>query len=331
MSCYVVAEISCNHNRDFKRALELISRCADAGADAVKFQTWTDGTMVIDRDVPAYGGPWHGETLYDLYAKAHTPWKWYLPMITHARKVGIAWFASVFDRNSLGMLEALGCPRYKIASFELVDHPLLRRVAKLGKPIILSTGMATPEEINEAVTAITANGCNHLTLLKCTSAYPADASAANLATMTHMARTWKVRVGLSDHTPGIGVAVVAAARGATLIEKHVTLSRADGGLDAAFSIEIPELALLVQEVKRAVQCVGAVTYGPTEEELPQRALRRSLYFAKNLDEGTVVLDSHLVTARPALGIAPRYFGKVVGKTIKAPVSAGMPVDWKWLA
>ena len=317
----VVAELSSNHNGSLPRMLKLIKSCAYAGAHAVKFQTWKVGTMVYDRGFKLEDGPWKGRNLYELYEEAHTPWEWYPEMIELAKRMRVPWFSSVFDLPSLEMLESLDCPRYKISSFELVDLTLIAEVASTGKPMVFSTGMATIDEIDQAVMLATTSGCKDITLLKCTSAYPANAENANLATLFHMEHEFMTKFGLSDHTQGIGVAIIAADRGACMIEKHVKLN--DGnGLDAEFSITTSELANLVLDIQRAKACIGKVQYGPLEEEMPQLALRRSLYYAQDLKKGTVISKGHITSARPALGLHPHT--PVIGKTLAVDVSAYSP-------
>jgi N-acetylneuraminate synthase len=325
----VVAELSCNHQGTLERAHELVHAAALAGAHAIKLQTWTSDTMVLDRAVVLESGPWAGHNLSQLYAEAHTPWEWHRPLFEAARAHGMEAFSSVFDLDALELLEGLECPRYKIASFELVDIPLIRAVAKTGKPIILSTGMATRPEVQDAVEAARDGGARDITLLQCTSAYPATGADANLRTMRDFL-SLGCQIGLSDHTPGIGVALVAAAWGATMIEKHFTLSRAAGGLDAAFSLEPDELAALVREIPNVVNCLGKMEYGPKPSEIAQRDLRRSLYFAKDMRAGAYVGKEHVVTARPALGLPPRFYGTVLGSKLLVDVRAGQRVTWEEL-
>lgn len=327
MTCRIVAELSCNHEGKLERALALVDAVADAGAHAVKIQTWTPGSMVLDRTLVLRNGPWVGTNLFELYERAQTPEAWIAPIFARARERGIECFASVFDIPAIRELERLGCPRYKVASFELMDLPLIKALVATKKPLILSTGMATSEEIDMAVGAARDAGCRDLTLLKCTSAYPADGSSANLATMRAMAQRWSVNAGLSDHTPGVGVAIAAAALGADMIEKHFTLWRAEGGFDAKFSIEAPELKLLVEECARVEKALGSATqYGATEHEKPQLELRRSLYFAQDLAPGTYIGEEHVTTARPARGISPRLYWRVLGAKVLMGVKRGQPVQ-----
>lgn len=329
MTCHIVAELSANHRGTLKNALALVEAAAAAGAHAVKLQTWKPGTMVLDRALVLRDGPWVGRNLSELYEEAHTPWEWHAPIFQHARALGIEAFSSAFDAESVKMLESQGCPRYKVASFEIVDLPLIRTIAATKKPIILSTGMATKEEIDFAVEAARSEGARDITLLKCTSAYPADGSSANLATMRSMALEWSVHVGLSDHTQGVGVAIAAAALGASMVEKHFTLDRAAGGLDAAFSIEPRELELLVRETARVTKAMGAAHhYGASEHEKPQLELRRSLYFVEDMPAGAFIGEQHVRSARPAKGISPRFLVRLLGSKLKVGVRAGQPVDWE---
>lgn len=324
----IVAELSANHNGSLERALAIVDAVKAAGAHAVKLQTWSPDAMVLDRSLVLRDGPWAGRNLSELYAQAHIPWDQQAKVFSHAMSIGLEWFSSVFDLESLEFLEDAGCPRYKVASFEIVDLPLIRAIAKTKKPMIISTGMATHVEIEEAVQAANEAGCRSITLLKCTSAYPADGSTANLRSIRYLVERFKAdEAGLSDHTPGIGVALVAIALGATMIEKHVTLSRADGGLDAQFSIEPAELATLVQEAARVERSIGTVSFGPTEHERPQLALRRSLYFAKDIPTGTVLEEQHIRSARPAKGVQPRYIGRLLGSKTTRDVRRGEPVLW----
>lgn len=324
----IVAELSANHLGSLDRALELVDAVARAGAHAVKLQTWAKHHMVLDPAAVAAGGPWKGERLVDLYARAWTPWAWHGPIFQRCAERGIEGFTSVFDIESLAYLEREHrLPRYKIASFELVDLALVGAVARTRKPLILSTGMATLVEITEAVRVARANGCTSLTLLKCTSDYPAAARSANLRTMADLGRRFQCQAGLSDHTLGIGVAITAAAMGASMIEKHVTLSRSDGGPDAAFSLEPQELADLARAAPAAVAAPGEIAYGPTIAEAPQRELRRSLYLSQDVRAGETLTTRHVRSARPAAGLAPRYLDRVIGSKALRDAIAGTPVTW----
>lgn len=300
-SPFIVAEMSANHLGSLRRALAIVDAAADAGADGLKVQTWSPGTMCIDRTYTLTHGPWAGRTLHELYEEAWLPWNWHKPIFDLARERGVIPFSAAFDRESVDFLETLGVDRHKCSSFELTDLPLIRYMASKGKPMILSTGMASEAEIRQAIHACSApivDGHMQLTLLKCTSAYPADASEANLAT----AGGWR-HWGVSDHTVGIGVAVAAAALGATMIEKHLTLSRADGGPDAGFSMEPAEFKQMVTECRRAAAAIGVPSYGPGPNE--STALRRSVWVCRDIQAGEgLQWGYNICTARPALGISP---------------------------
>lgn len=318
---FIVAEMSANHLGSLDRALAIVDAAAGAGADAVKLQTWSPGTMCIDPTYTLDSGPWAGRALAELYEEAWLPWDFHKPIFDRCAERGIECFSAPFDRAAVDFLETLGCPRYKIASFELVDLELIRYAASKGKPMILSTGMALDHEIGTAV-----NVCSEHylwpTILKCTSAYPADASDANLAVIRrHIVNG--LNIGLSDHTPGIGVAVAAAALGATMIEKHLTLARADGGPDAGFSMEPHEFAQLVTECRRAAAAIGTVQYGCGQGE--STALRRSLWFKCDVAAGQIITDEDICTARPALGMPPSDKHLVVGAQLRQAVKAGQPV------
>lgn len=324
----IVAEVSCNHAGSLEKALALVDAIAATGAHALKLQTWTPGTMVLKRDYILRDGPWAGRNLYELYEQAHTPWDWMGEIMARGRDRGLEVFSSPFDKESVDFLAKLGVKRLKIASFEIVDTPLITYAARSGLPLIISTGMATEAEIDVALDAAKAGGCNvaDITLLKCTSAYPADPAHANLATMAHMRARWpRIQVGLSDHTPGVGVALIAASLGASMIEKHVVLDRSEDTLDAAFSITPSELKFLCDEAPRAAQAIGEPMYGPRPSEKPQIALRRSLHFAKDLQPGHVLQPGDIVTARPADGLPPRMLGRLLGNTVVASVRRGDPV------
>ena len=321
---FIVAEMSANHLGKLGRAIAIVDAAAAAGADAVKLQTWD--RMVIDENFVIEDGPWAGLRLEELYKEAKTPWAWHQALFARCRTHGMIGFSTPFDRASLEFLELLHCPMYKVASFEITDLPLIRAIAQTGKPIIISTGMATRDEIADAAAEVYAEH-DRLTLLKCTSAYPADASEANLNTMIAIGARSGCDIGLSDHTPGIGVAVAAATLGATVIEKHLTLARTDGGPDAAFSLEPAEFASLVTECRRAAQAMGSVTYGPTPQEMPQHALRRSLYIAKDMRAGDLLTTQTVRTARPAKGLPPKCLPQVLGRPVTRDVSRETPMTW----
>lgn len=321
---YIVAEVSCNHLGRYANALKLIRAAHQAGADAVKFQCWAEDKMVLGNHLIA-GTSWHGVNMRMLYREAWTPWDWFPGLFEYARELGIECFASVFDHESLAFLESLGCPMYKIASFEITDLPLIKAVAKTGKPIVISTGMASEDEVTCAWNMAEQEGLTDITLLKCTSAYPATAASANLATMDQLGY-YTGFCGLSDHTLGLAVPVAATALGATMIEKHLTLKRSDGGPDAAFSSEPHEFKAMVDACREAALAIGEVTYGPTEAERPSLQFRRSLYWAAKLEPGDRIQPHHLRTARPALGAPPADLSKFIGRHITRYVAFGEPAQ-----
>jgi pseudaminic acid synthase len=333
---FVIAEMSGNHNQSLERALEIVDAAADTGAHALKIQTYTADTMTLDVDRPEFriedpGSPWSGETLYSLYQKAYTPWKWHEPIFERARKRGLIAFSTPFDGSAVDFLESLDVPCYKIASFENTDLPLIRRVAATGKPIIMSTGMATAAELDESVRAAREAGCVELVLLKCTSTYPASAEDSNLRTLPDIKKRFECSVGLSDHTLGTAVAVASVVLGAVVIEKHFTLSRADGGVDSAFSLEPLEMKALVQDSERAWRALGAVSYGPTEAERQSARLRRSLYIAQDMRAGDALDEENLRVVRPGNGLAPKYYDELLGRRIVRDAPKGTPVTWELLA
>ena len=331
-SPFIIAEMSGNHNQSLDRALSIVDAAADAGADAIKLQTYTADTMTLDIkkgdffiDDPK--SLWKGQSMHDLYKLAYTPWDWHKPIIEHARSKDLLCFSTPFDETAVDFLESLEVPAYKIASFECIDLPLIKKVASTKKPLIISTGMATKVEITEAVDAARSVGCKDLILLKCTSTYPASPKNTNLNTISHMRKLFNCEVGLSDHTLGIGAAVAAVAVGASVIEKHFTLSRADGGVDSAFSLEPSELSSLVSETKRAFQALGEISYGATEAEKSSRTRRRSLYIGENMKAGEVLTAKNLRRIRPGNGLLPKYYEKLLGKKIKFDTPKGTPVSW----
>ena len=328
----IVAEMSGNHNQSVDRALEIVEAAARAGVDAVKLQTYTADTMTLDVDAAGFriddpDSPWSGHTLYSLYNEAATPWEWHEPIFKRCRDLGLTAFSTPFDASAVEFLESLRTPAYKIASFEIVDLPLIQKVAATGKPMIVSTGMATVAEIDEAVRAARDGGCRDLVLLKCTSVYPASPETINLATMAHMRDLFSVPVGLSDHTMGVGVAVAAVALGAAVIEKHFTLRRDDGGVDAAFSMEPEEMAELVEETKKAWKALGRVRYGLSEGEKPSLRFRRSLYVTEDIREGDMLTSVNMRSLRPGDGLPPKYHGALLGKRVLRSVKKGTPVTW----
>ncbi len=328
----VVAELSGNHNGSLDRALAIVEAAARAGAHAVKLQTYTAETMTLDLAEREFvitdpGSLWMGRSLFDLYREAHTPWEWHEPIFSRCCELGLLCFSTPFDAIAVDFLEGLGVPAYKIASFENTDLPLIRKAAATGKPLIISTGMATLAELDEAVRAAREAGCRDLVLLKCTSTYPADPADSNLATIPHLADLFDVPVGLSDHTPGIGTACAAVPLGAVLIEKHLTLSRGEGGVDAAFSLEPAELAMLVEETRRGAASLGGIHYGPTAAEKKSLVFRRSLYVVENMRAGDSFSELNLRAIRPGFGLPPKYLDAIIGKKVIRDVSRGTPVAW----
>ncbi|AQZ66819.1 N-acetylneuraminate synthase [[Actinomadura] parvosata subsp. kistnae] len=329
---YVVAELSGNHNGSLRRALDIVDAVAVAGAHAVKLQTYTPDTLTIDCDAPPFRVGdghelWGGESLYRLFERAHTPWEWHEPIFERARELGLAAFSAPFDPTAVELLEKLGAPAYKIASSEIVDLPLIRLAAGTGKPLIISTGMATVAEIEAAVSAAREAGCTQLAVLSCTASYPAAPSESNLRALPLLAAVTGEVVGLSDHTPGIGAALAAVALGACLIEKHVTLSRDDGGVDAAFSLEPAELAALVVESERAWQSLGEVAIGPRPSEREGLRFRRSLYVVRDVRAGEPVTPENVRSIRPAGGLPPDAAGQVMGRRFTRDVPFGTPLSW----
>jgi len=331
-SPFVIAEMSGNHNQSLDRALVLVDAAADAGAHALKIQTYTADTLTLDVERDEFvvrdpNSPWLGRTLHSLYEEAHTPWEWHETIFARARERGLIAFSTPFDETAVDFLETLDVPCYKIASFETVHIPLIRKVAQTGKPIIMSTGMASVEEIAEAVEAARDSGCEDLVLLKCTSTYPATPENSNIMTIPDMRERFGCHVGLSDHSLGLGVSVAAIAVGAVVIEKHFTLSRSDGGVDSAFSMEPAEMAALIVETERAWQSLGTVSYGPTAAEKPSIQFRRSLYVAQDMRAGDAFTPENLRVVRPGLGLAPKYYDELLGKRINRDAPKGTPIDW----
>ncbi|MEB3102221.1 pseudaminic acid synthase [Ferviditalea candida] len=331
----IVAEMSGNHNQSLERALELVEAAAKAGAHALKLQTYTANTMTLDLQQGDFyiddpNSLWKERSLYQLYRQAYTPWEWHKPIFDRCKELGLIGFSTPFDVTALAFLESLDVPFYKIASFENTDIPLIRKVAATGKPMILSTGMATLAELEESVQAARESGCRDLILLKCTSSYPASPEDSNIATIPHMSGLFQCQVGISDHTLGIGAAIASVAIGATVIEKHLALSRDCGGVDAAFSLEPHEMAALVEESKRAWQALGTVHYGPTEKEKASLRFRRSLYVASDMKAGEVFTPDNLRVIRPGYGLPPKYYDQLLGKPIKRDVKKGTAVTWEFI-
>lgn len=329
---FVIAEMSGNHNQSLEGALKIVEAAAKAGAHAIKIQTYTPDTMTLDLNEREFhigdsNSLWAGSSLYQLYGEAYTPWEWHKPIFDRARELGIIAFSTPFDCTAVDFLEHLDVPCYKIASFENTDLPLIRLVASTGKPIIISTGMASIAELDETVRAAREAGCENLILLKCTSTYPAKANNTNITTIPHMRDLFKCEVGLSDHTMGIGVSVASVALGATVIEKHFTLSRADGGVDSTFSIEPSEMSHLVIESRRAWEALGKISYGVTEAEKKSIIFRRSLYIVKDLQAGDVLTSDNVRAIRPGLGLPVKFIEIVCGNRINKDVRRGTALTW----
>ena len=325
---FVIAEMSANHNGNIETAFKIIEAAKQAGADAVKLQTYRPDTITLNCDSEDFriqGGLWDGRTLYDLYQEAHMPWEWHTPLFVHARKHDITIFSSPFDNTAVDLLEDLNAPAYKIASFEAVDIPLIKYVASTGKPMVISTGMADVEEIQEAIDAAREGGCKELAILHCVSGYPAPAADYNLRTIPDMIQRFGLVIGLSDHTLDNTTAITSVAMGASIIEKHFTMDRKGGGPDDSFSLEPAELAALCRDAKTAWQALGQVDYGRKSSEVGNVKFRRSLYFVKNLKAGDVITADAVRSVRPGFGIAPKYLHQIVGKILKHEVIANSPV------
>jgi pseudaminic acid synthase len=332
-SPFIIAEMSGNHNQSLERALEIVEAAAKTGVQGLKIQTYTADTMTLDLDRDEFfiSDPqslWKGNTLYNLYQEAHTPWEWHKPIFDRCRELGIIGFSTPFDASSVDFLESLNVPLYKIASFENTDLPLIRKVASTGKPMIISTGMASIAELGETVQAAKDAGCKDLILLKCTSSYPATPADSNLRTIPHLRDLFDVQVGLSDHTLGLGVAVASVALGATVIEKHFTLCRADGGVDSAFSMETEEMTQLVLEAQRACWALGKISYGRTETEMESLKFRRSLYITQDMTAGDILTPNNFRAIRPGYGLPPKYYEMMLGKSIKREVKKGTPLSFE---
>ena len=329
---FIIAEMSGNHNQSMERALAIVDAAAKAGAHALKLQTYTADTMTLNIDEGAFfiedsENLWQGNSLYKLYQQAYTPWEWHKPIFDRCKELGLICFSTPFDETAVDFLESLEVPCYKIASFENTDLPLIRKVASTGKPMIISTGMATVAELDETVRVARKSGCSDVVLLKCTSTYPATPNNTNILTIPHMRELFKCEVGLSDHTMGLGVAVASVALGATIIEKHFTLARADGGVDSAFSMEPAELLQLVKETERAWRALGTVAYGVTEKEMASLKYRRSLYIVADMQAGDILTHDNLKSIRPGFGLPPKYLDILIGKRVNQVISKGTPVSW----
>jgi N-acetylneuraminate synthase len=328
---FVIAEMSGNHNQSLERAFELLDAAAAAGAHALKLQTYTADTITLnvrggDFEIRDQSSLWAGKNLHDLYAKAHTPWEWHGPIMERAHELGLICFSSPFDETAVDFLEELGAPAYKIASFENNHLPLIEKAASTGKPLIISTGMASLGELDDAVRTARDAGCSQLVLLKCTSTYPASPENTNIRTIPHLREMFGCEVGLSDHTMGVGVAVASVALGASVVEKHFTLSRADGGVDSAFSLEPAELASLVRETERAWQGLGEVRYGPTKAERGSTMFRRSIYVAAEIAEGELFTPENLRVVRPGHGAPPHLYDQLLGRPARRAYQPGMPLS-----
>jgi len=330
---YVIGEVSANHNGDFERAVKIMEVAKQCGCDAVKLQTYTPDTITIDCDKPDFrinGGLWDKRSLYDLYSEAHLPWEWHKPLFDEARRLGLTIFSSPFDKTAVDLLEDLGVPAYKIASFEAIDIPLIEYVATTGKPMIISTGMADALEIEEAVTAARDSGCKDLILLHCVSGYPAPIEDYNLATLSDLQKRFNTLVGLSDHTIDNTAAIVSIGFGACVIEKHITLDRSDGGPDDSFSLEESDLVALCQDVKKAWRAVGRVNYERKQSESDSLIFRRSLYAVKDISAGEEISIDNVRSIRPGYGLKPKHLREILGKTAKVKIERGDKLEWRLL-
>ncbi|MBI2722903.1 MAG: pseudaminic acid synthase [Bacteroidetes bacterium] len=326
---FIIAEMSGNHNQSIDRALEIVDQAAASGAHALKLQTYTADTITMKGayTINDSGSLWNGKELYNLYQEAYTPWEWHKRIFERAKEKGMVAFSSPFDETAVDFLEDLHVPLYKIASFENTHHPLLEKVARTGKPVIMSTGVSSIADIDESVKVLRNAGCKDLILLKCTSTYPASPENTNLNTIPHLANLHKCIVGLSDHTMGIGVSVAAIALGARVIEKHFTLSRADGGVDSAFSLEPHELKALVNETERAFLALGEIQYGVQQAEEKTKFFKRSVYVSHSMTAGDVITESNTRIIRPGNGLEPKYYSKILGKKVNKNIAAGSPFTW----
>lgn len=330
---FIIAEMSGNHNQSLDRALEIVKAAVTSGVHALKIQTYTADTITLDLDEGDFfisdpNSLWKGKSLYKLYQEAYTPWEWHKPIFDYCKELGMIAFSTPFDETAVDFLESLDVPCYKIASFENTHLPLIRKVAATGKPMIISTGMATIAELDEAVRTAREAGCKDIVLLKCTSSYPASPENTNILTIPHLRELFQCEVGLSDHTMGIGVSIASIAVGATVIEKHFTLKRADGGVDSAFSMEPDEMKALVVETERAWQALGKISYGPTENERASIQYRRSLYITKDMKAGEVLTKENLRVIRPGKGLPPKYYDLLLGKRVNQDIKAGKALEWQ---
>lgn len=329
---FIIAEMSGNHNQSLERALQIVEAAAKSGAHALKLQTYTADTMTINVEDEGFyiNSPdnlWNGSSLYKLYQQAYTPWEWHKPIFDRCKELGMIGFSTPFDETAVDFLESLDVPCYKISSFENNHLPLIKKVAQTGKPIILSTGMASIGELEEAVQTSRQNGCKDIILLKCTSSYPSTPEDSNILTIPHMRNLFNCEVGLSDHSLGLGVAVASVALGAIVIEKHFTLSRTDGGVDSVFSMEPDEMTALVLETERAWESLGEIKYGPTKEEKKSLLFRRSLYIAEDMIAGEIFTEKNLRIIRPGFGLPPKYYDIIIGRKVTKDVNKGTPISW----
>ncbi|MGI8952512.1 MAG: pseudaminic acid synthase [Chitinophagaceae bacterium] len=332
---FIIAEMSGNHNQSLERALQIVKAAADAKADAIKLQTYTADTITFNGSREEFfirdeNSLWKNQKLYDLYKQAYTPWEWHQPIFDYAKKLGLIAFSSPFDESAVDFLETLNVPLYKIASFENTDHILLKKAAKTGKPIIMSTGVATITDMQESIKVLRGEGCKELILLKCTSTYPASPENTNVVTIPHMRELYDCNIGLSDHTMGIGVSIAAVALGACVIEKHFTLSRADGGVDSAFSLESTEFKNLVIETERAFLSLGKINYELSEKEKKSLQFKRSLYLVKDIEAGEIITAEHIKSIRPANGLHTKFYENILGKTATQNAKAGTPLSFKMI-
>lgn len=325
---FIIAEMSGNHNHSLERAFAIVDAAVETGAQAIKLQTYTADTITMKgvHTISEKSSLWYGKELHQLYKDAYTPWEWHKPIMDYAKKKGIICFSSPFDETAVDFLEELNVPAYKIASFENTHHPLLKKVARTGKPVIMSTGVASLDDIQESIEVLRSAGCKQLVILKCTSTYPASPENTNILTIPDMRKRFGIEVGLSDHTMGIGVSIGAVALGAVVIEKHFTLSRADGGVDSAFSMEPHEMKSLVEESERVWLALGKVSYELTEAEKPSLQYKRSIYVSGDIKAGEVFTGNNLKVIRPANGLHPRYFEQIIGKKAKKDIASGTPLQ-----
>ena len=330
---FIIAEMSGNHNQSLDRALEIVKAAAEAGADALKLQTYTADSLTLDISKEEFfikdrNSPWQGKSLFELYEQAYTPWDWHKPIMDYAKKLNLLCFSSPFDDKAVDFLEDLNIPAYKIASFENSHLPLIKKVLSTGKPLIISTGMATLAELDETVKIILESGNNNFALLKCTSNYPATPENCNILTIPHMKDLFKCEVGFSDHSPGIGASIAAASHGASIIEKHLTLSRKDGGVDSTFSLEPDEMHNLVIETERAWASLGKIKYGIVNEEKASMTFRRSIYISQDIAKGEILTEKNMKIIRPGLGLSPKYYESIKGKRVNRNLKRGTAVDWE---